>query len=148
MILTDHSQTTKNRLAVTKEREIRLLPQPQKGCFDRLFNSIDNLAKQYIIKIDNMNNMAKGRDDMSAVLAFAATEAKQKFGEMMDAAQSGPVVINKSGRPRAVMVSFEAYNKLQEYEDRYWAAKADEGLKSGFLGPEATMKSLQKLLNG
>ena len=85
---------------------------------------------------------------MSAVLAFAATEAKQKFGEMMDAAQSGPVMINKSGRPRAVMVSVEAYNKLQEYEDCYWAAKADEGVQSGFMGPEATMKYLREKMNG
>ena len=81
-------------------------------------------------------------------LAFAATEAKQRFGEIMDAAQKGPVVINKSGRPRVVMISVDTYNKLQDYEDRYWAAKAEEGVKSGFMGPEATMKYLQEKLNG
>ena len=81
-------------------------------------------------------------------IEFAATEAKQKFGEVMDAAQKSPVIINKSGRPHVVMLSVEAYNRLQEYEDHYWEAKADEGVRSGFLGPEATMKSLLKLLNG
>ena len=104
-----------------------------------------------MIKIDNkdiMNDPEGGNIMSTQNIAIAATEANQKFGEMLDAAQHGPVVINKSGRPRAVLVSFEAYNKLQEYEDRYWAAKADEAVKSGFLGPEATMKSLQKLLNG
>ena len=85
---------------------------------------------------------------MSTELAFAATEAKQKFGEIMDAAQKAPVVVTKSGRPHVVMLSVEAYNRLQEYEDQYWAAKANEGVRSGFLGPEATMISLQKLLNG
>ena len=85
---------------------------------------------------------------MSAELAFAATEAKQKLGEIMDAAQKGPVIINKSGRPHVVMVSVDTFNKLQEYEDRYWAAKAEAGVRSGFMGPEATMKYLQEKLNG
>ena len=35
--LTDHIQTLKAELAAAKEREIRLLPQPQKGLFSRLF---------------------------------------------------------------------------------------------------------------
>ena len=85
---------------------------------------------------------------MSVELAFAATEAKQKLGEIMDAAQKGPVVISKSGRPHVVMISIETYNKLQEYEDLYWAAKAEEGIRSGFIGSEATMKYLQEKLNG
>ena len=85
---------------------------------------------------------------MSTELAFAATEAKQKFGEIMDAAQKAPVVVTKSGRPHVIMLSIETYTKLQEYEDQYWAAKADEGVKSGFLGPEATMKYLLEKMNG
>lgn len=85
---------------------------------------------------------------MSAEVAFAATEAKQKLGEIMDAAQKGPVVINKSGRPHVIMLSVETFNKLQEYEDRYWAAKAEEGVASGFMGPEATIKYLKEKLNG
>lgn len=85
---------------------------------------------------------------MSAELSFAATEAKQKLGEIMDAAQKGPVVINKSGRPHVVMVSVETFNKLQAYEELYWAAKAEAGVRSGFMGPEATMKYLQEKLNG
>jgi len=85
---------------------------------------------------------------MSAELAFAATVAKQKLGEIMDAAQKGPVIIHKSGRPHVVMVSIETFKKLQEYEDRYWAAKAETGGHSGFMGPEATLKYLQEKLNG
>ena len=33
----DHIQTLKNELAAARDREIRLLPQPQKGFFTRLF---------------------------------------------------------------------------------------------------------------
>ena len=111
--------------------------------------SIDNLSNDDIIKIDNIIKIDfKEGWMMSAELAFAATEAKQKLGEIMDAAQKGPVVINKSGRPHVVMVSVETFNKLQEYEDRYWAAKAEAGVRSGFMGPDATMKYLQEKLNG
>ena len=35
--LSDHIQTLKAELAAAKEREIRLLPQPPKGFFSRLF---------------------------------------------------------------------------------------------------------------
>jgi len=110
---------------------------------------IDNAITSDIIEIDRINKMDKMEGfNMSAELAFAATEAKQKLGEIMDAAQKGPVVINKSGRPHVVMLSVETYSKLQEYEDSYWAAKAEEGIKSGFMGPEATKKYLQEKLNG
>lgn len=84
---------------------------------------------------------------MPTELAFSATEAKQKLGEIMDAAQKSPVIINKSGRPHVVMLSVETFNKLQEYEDRYWATKAEDGVRSGFMGPEATMKYLQEKLD-
>ena len=35
--LSDHIQTLKAELAAAKEREIRLLPQPHKGFFSRIF---------------------------------------------------------------------------------------------------------------
>ena len=57
-----------------------------------------------------MDNITKGRDEMSAVLAFAATEAKQKFGETtgaspnalygQSAAQPGQGTLKKQEEPR------------------------------------------------
>lgn len=39
----------------------------------------------------------------------ASTEAKSNFGALLDAAQRGPVTIEKKGRPVAVMISYEDY---------------------------------------
>lgn len=64
----------------------------------------------------------------------SANELKQSTGQMMDHAQRGPVVIEKYGRPHAVLLSHEDY---QFYEKmKYAALKAgiDTGLKSGDAG--------------
>ena len=38
---------------------------------------------------------------------IASTEAKSNLGALLDAAQLGPVTIDKKGRPVAVMISYE-----------------------------------------
>lgn len=45
---------------------------------------------------------------------FAAREAKNAFGRLLDTAQRTPVAIAKNGRPVAVLVSQHAYDALQE----------------------------------
>ena len=57
-----------------------------------------------------LNNMRKGRDDVSAVVVFAAIEANQKFGETTGAfqnalygqsvAQPGQGILKKKEEPR------------------------------------------------
>ena len=42
-----------------------------------------------------------------------ATEAKQKFGQLMDMAIKEPIIIEKHKRPYAVMMSIEHYNYLK-----------------------------------
>ena len=44
---------------------------------------------------------------------MAALEAKNRFGELLDAAQREPVTIEKHGRPVAVMVSAQDYQDLE-----------------------------------
>ena len=44
---------------------------------------------------------------------MASTEAKSGFGALLDTAQREPVMIQKKGRPVAVMVSYEEY-KIHE----------------------------------
>lgn len=45
---------------------------------------------------------------------FTAAEAKNRFGELLDAARREPVRIEKHGRAVAVMVSEEDYALLQQ----------------------------------
>lgn len=44
---------------------------------------------------------------------FSARDAKNRFGEVMDAAQAGPVMIEKHGRPSAVVLSNVEYEALE-----------------------------------
>jgi prevent-host-death family protein len=44
----------------------------------------------------------------------SATQAKQRFAELLDSAQRGPVRIQRHERDVAVLVSNEEYNRLRE----------------------------------
>ncbi|MBI1233419.1 MAG: type II toxin-antitoxin system prevent-host-death family antitoxin [Alphaproteobacteria bacterium] len=44
---------------------------------------------------------------------FSAADAKNRFGELLDAAQRGPVRIEKHGRATAVMVSEAEYEEIE-----------------------------------
>jgi len=48
----------------------------------------------------------------------SATQAKQRFAELLDQAQRGPVRIQRHGRDLAVLTSAEEYDRLRQ--DR-WA---------------------------
>jgi prevent-host-death family protein len=45
---------------------------------------------------------------------FAATEAKNRFGEVLEAAHREPVEISKKGRTVAVLLSVEAYTEMKD----------------------------------
>ena len=42
-----------------------------------------------------------------------ARDAKNQFGQFLDAAQNGPVRVTKKGRPVGVMLSLEHYERLR-----------------------------------
>lgn len=73
----------------------------------------------------------------------AATEAKNKFGHLLEMAMSEPVAIGKKDRTVAVILSFAEYQRLIEIEDRVWGEKALKALESGFLADDE-MKSWLK----
>ncbi len=58
---------------------------------------------------------------------FTASQAKHRFGELLDAAlRIGPVAITKQRRPSAVLISLEDYRTLTQAEDRALAALSAE----------------------
>lgn len=58
---------------------------------------------------------------------YTASEAKHKFGELLDTAlRTGPVAITKQRKPTAVLISLEEYRALTQVEDRTLAVLADE----------------------
>jgi prevent-host-death family protein len=46
------------------------------------------------------------------VKTVTATEARVHFGEVMRQAQKGPIVVERDGIPKVVMISKEAYDEL------------------------------------
>ena len=75
------------------------------------------------------------------VKTIAATEAKNKFGMVMDSALVEPVLVQKSGRSSVIILSIAEYERLTTIEDAYWAARAVKAEASGFAS-EADVKKL------
>ncbi|WP_297057724.1 type II toxin-antitoxin system prevent-host-death family antitoxin [Thermosulfurimonas sp.] len=69
-----------------------------------------------------------------------ASEVKNRLGKYLDLARREPVVISKSGKPAAVLISWEEYQRMREIEDRVWAEMAREAEKEGFLSQEESLR--------
>ncbi|MXZ72220.1 MAG: type II toxin-antitoxin system Phd/YefM family antitoxin [Acidobacteria bacterium] len=67
---------------------------------------------------------------------IAAREAKNRFGQLLDAAQSAPVRLTKKGRPVGVVMSMEQYERLR---GAAWARLTETMDR---LGAEATARGL------
>ena len=72
---------------------------------------------------------------------MTAAQAKNAFGQMLDTAQREPVMITKQNRPVGVFLS------MQDLEDTIWGEQAMRAHAEGYIGPEASQKLLDRLLN-
>jgi prevent-host-death family protein len=63
----------------------------------------------------------------SKTMHVSATELNKQPGTILNAAMKGPVVIEKSGRSFAVMVSYEHYVEL---ENAFWGTLAESAEKT------------------
>jgi prevent-host-death family protein len=69
-----------------------------------------------------------------------ATELNKHPGKFINQAIKEPVVINRSGHPVVVMVSYERYLQL---EDAYWGEQSKAADKEKSLGKKATLDFLK-----
>ena len=85
---------------------------------------------------------------MNHIATFSAVDAKNRFGELLDAARHEPVVIKKHGRSVAVMLSTEEYERLELSDDAWWGQKAMKAMKNAkFLGHEKSMDYINSVLH-
>ncbi len=59
---------------------------------------------------------------------MSASSAKARFGELLDTARREPVIIEKHGRPVAVVLSTEDYEELEALKLARLRAEVDIGL--------------------
>jgi len=66
--------------------------------------------------------------------ALTANDAKTQFGDMLMKVQRAPVQINKNGKPVAVVISVEEYERMEVLKLRLLqskVAKAKEDIRDG-----------------
>ena len=78
---------------------------------------------------------------------LGASEAKNRFGELLDLARREPVQIAKKGRNVAVVLSIEEFERLSNLEDELLAIKAEKARQEGFIGISESETLLEELLN-
>lgn len=78
---------------------------------------------------------------------FAAKQAKDQFGRLLDEARREPVTIEKNGRAVAVVLSVEDFARLEAMEDAYWGMRADVAGQEGFVGKKKSAAFLKAALN-
>lgn len=77
---------------------------------------------------------------------FSAKDAKQRFGELMDAVQREPVSIEKHGRAVAVMLSEVEYQEMKRDRIRSALAIGEAELDRGEVA-DYSLKKLQAKLD-
>lgn len=73
-----------------------------------------------------------------------ATSLKNHLGRYLQSSIKEPIIVEKSGHPSAVLISYDEFNKLSQYEDFYWSMLATQAEKEGYLGVKETAKRLKK----
>lgn len=78
------------------------------------------------------------------VMVITATELKNRLGQYLDAAETEPVIIEKSGRKKSVLMSHAMYERLVSLEDTKWGERARKAEARGYVGQKAVKKLLEQ----
>ncbi|MGH1482967.1 MAG: type II toxin-antitoxin system Phd/YefM family antitoxin [Geminicoccales bacterium] len=77
---------------------------------------------------------------------ISAIDAKNRFGQLLDAAQREPVTVTKKGRPVAVMLSVEDYERIRGAARRRLLASIEQTQEEA-AAAGMTEEVLDQLLN-
>jgi prevent-host-death family protein len=94
-----------------------------------------------------MDNVAKESiSEEASMVTVPATDAKQHFGEYLNTALYQPVMVQKSGKPVAVILSAKEYERLVAIEDALLVHRVREAEAMGYLGAEGSAALLGTLM--
>ncbi len=78
---------------------------------------------------------------------LGASEAKNRFGELLDLARREPVQITKKGRNVAIVLSVEEFERLSILEDELLAMKVEKAKEEGFIGLSESEALLREIMD-
>ncbi len=73
----------------------------------------------------------------------SATDVKNKFGEYLELARTEAIEVRKTGRPVAVLLAWDEYERLIALDDAWWAEQARKAEKQGYVSPTTAMKLIK-----
>ncbi len=77
-----------------------------------------------------------------------AKEAKNRFGEMLEAVQRHNIIITKNNRPVAELRRFSEKTRFEEMEDKIWGERALKAEREDtWLGTKKSATFLKEMLN-
>ena len=82
---------------------------------------------------------------------FTASDARRRFGVLLETARREPVTITKSGRAAAIMLSAsdnELIAAVERFlEERYWCKRIADAERGGYIGARESNRILSEALN-
>jgi len=83
--------------------------------------------------------------------SFTASDARRRFGRLLETARREPVTITKNGRAAAIMLSASDNELIAAVEgfleERYWRERVAEAERGGYIGARESNRILREALN-
>ena len=74
-----------------------------------------------------------------------AIKLQNQVGHYLEAALTEPVIIEQTGKPMTVMISYADYERFLAIEDAFWAKKALEAEAKGHFFGETSLDELMRI---
>ena len=83
--------------------------------------------------------------------SFTASDARRRFGRLLETVQREPVTITKNGRVAAVVISAsdnELTSAMEGFlEERQWRERVADAERGGYIGVEESGRIMSEALN-
>jgi prevent-host-death family protein len=99
----------------------------------------------YSLGIDILANITKIHTMTDK--SITATEAKNRFADLVDMARTEPVTITRNDRAVAIVLSPTEYARLMASDDAYWGEQAKRLNADDFLSVRESQNILNSMLN-
>ena len=82
---------------------------------------------------------------------FTASDARRRFGRLLETARREPVTITKNGRAAAMMLPASDKELIAAVkgflEERYWGERIADAERGGYIGAQESNRILRDALN-